>query len=75
MQAFLDRIAALNPRHNAIVSLRDGDELLLEADRLDLELVRNDAGDSPRPFLFGLPQASRTWCRPPASAAPRARPC
>ncbi len=34
MQAFLDRIAALNPRHNAIVSLRDGDELLLEADRL-----------------------------------------
>jgi amidase len=57
MQAFLDRIAALNPRHNAIVSLRDGDELLLEADRADLELVRNDAHDSPRPFLFGLPQA------------------
>jgi len=57
MQAFLDRIAALNPRHNAIVSLRDGDELLLEADRLDLALVRNDAGDAPRPFLFGLPQA------------------
>jgi amidase len=57
MQAFLDRIAALNPRHNAIVSLRDGDELLLEADRLDLDLVRNDAGGMPRPFLFGLPQA------------------
>ena len=57
MQAFLDRIAALNPRHNAIVSLRDGDELLLEADRLDLERARNDAGDAPRPFLFGLPQA------------------
>ena len=57
MQAFLDRIAALNPRHNAIVSLRDGDELLLEADRCDLERVRNDAGDAPRPFLFGLPQA------------------
>ena len=57
MQAFLDRIAAMNPRHNAIVSLRDGDDLLLEADRCDLELVRNDANDSPRPFLFGLPQA------------------
>jgi amidase len=57
MQAFLDRIAVLNPRHNAIVSLRDGDELLLEADRLDLERARNDAGDAPRPFLFGLPQA------------------
>ena len=56
MQAFLDRIAELNPRHNAIVSLRDGDELLLEADRADLERARHGAGEPP-PFLFGLPQA------------------
>ncbi|MEP7303053.1 MAG: amidase [Caldimonas sp.] len=57
MQAFLDRIAALNPRHNAIVSLRDGDALLGEADRCDLELVRDERQGRPRPFLFGLPQA------------------
>jgi len=57
MHAFLDRIAAVNPRHNAIVSLRDGDELLLEADRADLERMRHGEGDPPLPFLFGLPQA------------------
>ena len=57
MQAFLERIEAVNPRHNAIVSLRDGDELLMEADRCDLELVRDGEGAPPRPFLFGLPQA------------------
>ena len=57
MQAFLARIAALNPRHNAIVSLRDGDELLLEADRCDLERARHAPGEPPPPFLFGLPQA------------------
>jgi len=57
MQAYLDRIAAVNPRHNAIVSLRDGDVLLREADRFDLELVRHDADHAPLPFLFGIPQA------------------
>src|SRR5215207_6674297 len=57
MQAFLDRIDAVNPRHNAIVSRRDDDALLLEADRCDLELVRDGADAPPRPFLFGLPQA------------------
>ena len=57
MQAYLDRIAAVNPRHNAIVSLRDGDVLLREADRCDLELVRHDADHAPLPFLFGMPQA------------------
>ena len=57
MRAYLDRIEAINPRHNAIVSLRDGDALLREADRCDLELVRRGADDTPLPFLFGLPQA------------------
>ncbi len=57
MQAFLARIEAVNPRHNAIVSLRDGDALLREADGCDLALARRRADDAPPPFLFGLPQA------------------
>jgi amidase len=57
MQAFLERIAEINPAHNAIVSLRDGDLLLQEADRCDMELVRDSVDDEPRSFLFGLPQA------------------
>ena len=57
MRAFLDRIEAVNPRHNAIVSLRDGDALLREADGCDLALARRRADDTPPPFLFGLPQA------------------
>jgi amidase len=57
MQAFLARIDAVNPRHNAIVSLRDGDDLLREADARDAVLARRDPGDAPPPFLFGLPQA------------------
>ena len=43
MQAFLARIAAVNPRHNAIVSLRDGDALLREADALRPRAVRSGA--------------------------------
>jgi amidase len=57
MQAYLARIATLNPRHNAIVSLRDEDELLREADRCDAALARHNANAAPLPFLFGLPQA------------------
>jgi amidase len=57
MAAFLTRIDAVNPRHNAIVSLRDGDVLLGEADRCDAALGRRDASAPPLPFLFGLPQA------------------
>lgn len=33
--AFLDRIAALNPRHNAVVSLRPREELLRQAEAAD----------------------------------------
>ena len=57
MAAFLARIDAVNPRHNAIVSLRDGDDLLREADGCDAILAARDADASPPPFLFGLPQA------------------
>jgi len=57
MQAFLQRIEAVNPGHNAIVSLRDGDDCLRDAERCDRELIRRGAGAPPLPFLFGLPQA------------------
>jgi amidase len=40
MVATLARIDRLNPRFNAIVSLRDGAELLAEAERCDAELAR-----------------------------------
>jgi amidase len=42
MQASLDRIAALNPVHNAIVSLRDPGELLAQADACDATLSRGE---------------------------------
>ena len=53
MQATLVRIAAVNPTYNAIVSLRDGDELLREADARDAELARGES----RGWMHGLPQA------------------
>jgi len=53
MQAFLARIAAINPVINAIVSLRDADALLAEAAAADREL---EAGGS-RGFLHGMPFA------------------
>ena len=57
MQAFLDRIDAVNPAVNAIVSRRDGDELLAEADGRDQALARHSERNTSRSFLFGLPQA------------------
>ena len=53
MHATLARIAAVNPTHNAIVSLRDGDALLREADARDAELARGES----RGWMHGLPQA------------------
>ena len=53
MQATLARIATLNPTLNAVVSLRDTDALLAEADTLDAELA---AGHS-RGWMHGMPQA------------------
>jgi amidase len=52
MQAFLARIQAVNPAHNAIVSLRDEGELLREADAADQQLRRASQG-----WMHGLPQA------------------
>jgi amidase len=51
--AFLDRIEVVNPQVNAIVSLRDRDDILREADEKDAQLA---AGRGSGP-LFGLPIA------------------
>jgi amidase len=53
MNATLDRIAALNPMHNAIVSLRDGDVLLREADARDAQLASGTTAG----WMHGMPQA------------------
>ena len=53
MQATLARIAERNPAHNAIVSLRDGDELLREAEACDAELAHGAS----RGWMHGMPQA------------------
>ena len=50
--AFLDRIEAVNPHVNAVVSLRERADILREADALDA--AAPDAGRGP---LFGLPIA------------------
>jgi len=53
MAAYLDRIAAINPRINAIVSLRPAEELLAEAEEADRAL---SAGEY-RGWLHGIPFA------------------
>jgi amidase len=53
MRSTLERIARVNPALNAIVSLRDGDELLAEAAERDAELARGER----RGWMHGLPHA------------------
>jgi amidase len=53
MQAALDRIAALNPTYNAIVSLREPEALLAEADACDAQLARGEATG----WMHGFPIA------------------
>ena len=53
MQAYLDRIARLNPAVNALVGLRPADELLREADARDAERARGE----PCGPLHGFPLA------------------
>jgi len=53
MVATLARIERVNPRFNAIVSLRDSDALLAEADACDAELARGHS----RGWMHGMPQA------------------
>ena len=53
MQAYLARIHAYNPVYNAIVSLRDDDALLREADYADNELAVGQY----RGWMHGMPHA------------------
>ena len=53
MQAYLARIAEVNPGVNAIVSLQDGDLLLREADARDAQLARGQSLG----WMHGMPQA------------------
>lgn len=55
MAATLARIAVLNPQVTAIVSLRDHDELLAEADACDAELANGRS----RGWMHGFPQAPK----------------
>ena len=57
MHATLARIEAVNPVHNAIVSMRDGDELLREADERDAQLKRGATAAGPFGWMHGMPQA------------------
>src|SRR5450432_1946136 len=53
MRATLDRIDAVNPALNAIVSLQDEGDLLRQADTCDAELARGAS----RGWMHGMPQA------------------
>ncbi|KGJ03231.1 amidase [Paracoccus halophilus] len=55
MTAYLDRIEALNPRVNALISMRPRDALMAEAAQADAEL----AAGRPRGWLHGIPQAPK----------------
>ena len=53
MGAYLDMIDKRNPEVNAIVSIRDRDELLGEASGCDAEIARGES----RGWMHGMPQA------------------
>ena len=57
MQATLARIAVVNPVHNALVSLRNADALLREADAKDAQLSAALASGAPIGWMHGMPQA------------------
>ena len=54
MQATLARIEAVNPVHNAIVSLRGGAELFREAEARDAQLNSDPTSIG---WMHGMPQA------------------
>jgi amidase len=55
MTAYLDHIARINPKVNAIVSLQDRDDLLAQARERDAELTRGE----PLGWMHGFPQAPK----------------
>ncbi len=58
MQAYLGRIADVNPRYNAIVNLQDDDLLLRQADERDAQLARGESLG----WMHGMPQAIKDMC-------------
>ena len=57
MRATLDRIDTVNPLHNAIVSLRDREALIREADERDTQLKLGATPHGPIGWMHGMPQA------------------
>src|SRR5438477_10889978 len=57
MRATLARIESVNPVHNAIVSLRDGDVLLREANERGGPLKRGTTPTGPIAWMHGMTQA------------------
>ena len=57
MQAYLQRIADVNPRVNAIISLQDGDDLLRQADARDAQLAHGESMG----WMHGMPQAIKDF--------------
>ena len=58
MQAYLERIADVNPRYNAIVNLQNSDLLLRQADERDAQLARGESMG----WMHGMPQAIKDLC-------------
>jgi amidase len=58
MRAYLDRIQAVNPAVNAIVSLQDETDLLRQADARDAQLARGESLG----WMHGMPQAIKDAC-------------
>jgi amidase len=71
MRATLDRIAAVNPHVNAIVSLQDEADLLRQADARDAALARGDSLG----WMHGMPQAIKDAAETKGSRARSARRC
>jgi amidase len=57
MQATLARIERVNPAYNAIVSLRDTDSLISEADERDAQLINGTRDAGQFGWMHGMPQA------------------
>ncbi len=57
MQAFLERIARLNPAHNALVSLQEPQMLLTQADERDARLAPGKSSSGSMGWMHGMPQA------------------
>jgi len=57
MHAYLDRIALLNPVHNALVNLQDPKRLLAQADERDAQLAPGKASTGSMGWMHGMPQA------------------